>query len=133
MSAASPKIKGLTTIVWGTNNSLGAPAGAIVESISLTPKNGEPIADIENNDGASATLVLLKDGFTAKVGVVFDSAKAWPDWGDNVGLTLPTVGGNANAAPTTFCCICVDDVPALARKKEASLEISLVYRPGVAP
>ena len=129
MSAPATKIKGLTTIVWGTNNSLGSPAGAIVESISITPKNGEPIADIENNDGASATLVLLKDGFSAKVTTVYDSNKAWPDWGDNVGLNLPTPNSNAS---TMFFCICVDDVPALARKKEATMEISLVYRPGVA-
>lgn len=129
MSAPSPKIKGLTTIAWGTNNALGSPAGAIVESISITPKNGEPIADIENNDGASATLVLLKDGFSAKITTVYDSNKAWPDWGDNVGLTLPTPNSNGS---TTFFCICVDDVPALARKKEATMEMSLVYRPGVA-
>jgi hypothetical protein len=135
MAAPTPIIKGITTIVWGTgtgnNASLGAPSGAIVESISVTPKNAEPVADIENNDGASVVEVLLVDGFDAKATCVYDDAKAWPVEGANCVLKLNVGTGNANAGQTAYTCLVVSQAPAVARRKEAMIELNLRYRPGV--
>ena len=132
MAAPSPIQKGLA-ILWGTNNTVASPAGAIWESIQVTPKNSGPLAEIENNDGAGVNLVLLVDGFEAKCTAVYDNAKAWPAEGTNVGLQLPTNNGNANANATTFYCTLVSVQPSLARKKEATIELSLIYRPGITP
>lgn len=125
--------KGITTIVWGSGNSLTANsfASAIVESIAITPKNSDLVADIEDNNGYSALLVLLPDGFSAKVTCVYDAAIAWPVEGANTALALPVGTGNANAGYTSYTCLVVSQSPALARKKEAMIEISLVYRPNV--
>lgn len=131
MPVNSPIIKGLTTIRWGTSGALGAPVASIVEGISVTPKNGDPIADIENGDGASLALVVLEDGFSAKVVVVYDTAKVWPAVGDAVTLTLPKVGGLGGTQ--AFSCTLVSIPPELARKKEANLTMTLVYRPGIVP
>src|SRR5437879_6242115 len=91
-------LKGINTIVWGTDNLLGSPAGAIVESGAITPKNGEPI-EIENNPGFGAVAVILDDGFNAKIQCLYDKAKAWPTTATaNVVLTLADIANvNANA------------------------------------
>ncbi len=141
-------IKGTPSIVWGTANTLGntAPAGAIVESLRLTPKNGSPIADIEDNNGASANLVLLADGFAGKVSCLYDNAKSWPVEGANVALVIPYMGANANAIPfgagnaasyasnaVTYYCTLVSVEPNFTRKKEAMIDLNLAYRPNVSP
>jgi hypothetical protein len=131
MAAPTPIVKGITTIVWGTGNMLSNIAGAIVDSIQITPKNGGPLFEIENNDGATVSAGLLVDGFDAKVSVVYDSAKAWPVEGANSTLTMPVATGNANAAATAYKCLVVSQAPAPARKKEMMLEINLMYRPGM--
>jgi hypothetical protein len=124
-------LKGLGTIVWGTDNVLGAPSGAVVESCAITPKNGEPI-EIENNPGFTITEVVLDDGFNAKVQCLYDSAKAWPTTATgNVALTLVDIA-NANANAISYKCI-VGATPGLTygRKKELMIELSLHYRPAV--
>ena len=91
-------IKGTPSLKWGTSNGLGTPAGAIVQSLRLTPKNGSPI-DIEDNDGIAANLVLLRDGFNAKATVMYDAAKTWPVEGANVALNASINGASANSYP----------------------------------
>lgn len=129
MATPTPVTKGLTTIIWGTEGALAAPIGAIVEGISVTPKYGDPIGDIENGDGASLSLVMLDDGFSARVKVTYDTAKTWPAVGDAVTLNLPKVG--AVGGETAYVCWVTSMPPELARKQEAKLEIAVVHRPGI--
>lgn len=142
---ALKQIKGIGTIVWGTGGILSAPAGAILESLSLTPKNGEPI-EIEDNDGLAIVQVLLRDGFNAKANVMYDSAKTWPLEGANATLAINYTGAAANAIPfgegngASFAngvvsyVVLVAAAPALnyAKKKEGMMEFNLTYRPQVA-
>ncbi len=125
----SPIKKGITTIKWGSGSALGTPSTAIVESISVTPKNGKPI-EIEDNDGFAATLVLLQDGFDAEVTCLFDTALAWPTEGATVALTVPPLAGGGTLAPLNCT---ASGVPGynVARKKEATIKFHLTYRPNV--
>jgi len=145
MSTPSPIIKGISTIVWGSGNVLAAPAGAIVDSLSLTPKNGSPI-EIEDNNGLAAVEVILQDGFNAKVSCTYDDAKSWPVEGANVGLAVRYNGASANAIPfgagngasfangvvTYTCLVAAAPEVTYGRKKEATIKFNLSYRPGVA-
>ncbi len=144
---ALKNIKGIGTIVWGTGSILGnaIPAGALIESISITPKNGEPI-EIEDNDGISAIEVILRDGFNAKVNVMYDSGKSWPIEGANASIAIPFNGANANAIPfgegngatyangvvTYVCGIVAPPQLNYAKKKEGLMEYELRYRPNIA-
>ena len=139
-------IKGIGTIVWGAGSILAAPAGAIVDSLQLTPKNAEPI-EIEDSDGLCAFEVLLRDGFNGKASVLYDATKVWPVEGANVGLAVPyntnantaLFGeGSANAGTavtangvTTYTCLVASVSPAYKKKGEAMVDLSLTYRPGV--
>ena len=139
-------IKGTPAIVWGTKNGLGAPVGAIVESMRLTPKNGSPI-EIEDNNGIAANLVILRDGFNGKVSVLYDSSKTWPVEGANVALVATINGANATSYPfgegnaanatangvITYYCVMVSLEPAYQRKKEMMIDLNLAYRPNVTP
>lgn len=129
MPAPTPIIKGLSTISWGTSSLLGSPSGVIVEGGSITPKNASPVADIEDGNGASASLVLLKDGFSAKINVLYDSAKTWPAEGDTVALTLAKTG--AAGGTESFNCVLISYGHNPSRKKELVLEMNLEYRPGI--
>jgi hypothetical protein len=127
----SPTLKGITTIVWGTANMLGSPAGAIIESGTVTPKHGEPI-EIEDNNGFAVVQVILDDGFNAKVHCMYDSAKVWPQVGANVVLNVPnSAAANANAVSYT-CLVGASPEFTQNRKKEAMIQFALTYRPGVA-
>lgn len=138
-------IKGSPTITWGTSNTLGAPAGAIVESARITPKNGSPI-EIEDNNGIAANLVILRDGFNAKIACLYDGSKSWPVEGANVALTASVNGASANSYPfgegnaasingntITYFCSLVSIEPSYHRKKEEMIELNLAYRPNVSP
>ena len=127
MPANSAIIRGVTTIVWGTQSKLGGPTGAIVESIDITPKNANPIQEIENGDGAAVANVMLDDGFDAKISCVYDSAKSWPATNTTVTVTIPGMSGSPY---TTF----VTGTPqvTMGRKKEAMISFNLRYRPGIA-
>lgn len=130
MAVNSPNIRGTPAIVWGTQNRLNV-AGAIVESITITPKNGGPLTEIENGDGAGVSMVMLEDGFDATVRVVHDTNIAWPTLNANVVLSVPNAGGNG--ALTNFnTFVSGTPKPDLARKREAMYEIPLTYRPGIA-
>jgi hypothetical protein len=140
-------IKGIGTIVWGTSNVLNAPAGAIVESISLTPKNGEPV-EIDDNDGITAVEVILRDGFNGKISVMYDANKAWPIEGANASLAIPFNGANTNTIPfgessvngATYAngvvtyTVLIASVGGVnyAKKKEGVVEFNVTYRPNVA-
>ena len=139
-------IKGVPSIVWGSGGALGAPAGAIVESAKLTPKNGGPVADIEDNSGLSAALVFLRDGFNGDIRCLYDANKTWPVEGANVGFNLAINGANANSYPfgegaaasyangvVTYYCTMASITPEYARKKEEMIQLNLVYRPNVSP
>ena len=125
----TPIKKGVTTIQWGSGSVLGTPSGSIVESITLTPKNGKPI-EIDDNDGFAATLVVLQDGFDAEVTCLYDTSKVYPKDGDAVNLTVPTITGAATQ--TAYACTCTG-FPGwtVTRKKEAVIKFHLTYRPGV--
>jgi hypothetical protein len=138
-------IKGSPTVTWGASNTLGAPAGAIVESARFTPKNGSPI-EIEDNNGIAANLVLLRDGFNAKVACLYDGSKSWPVEGANVALTAAVNGASANSYPfgegsaascangvVTYYCALISIEPTYHRKKEEMIELNLAYRPNVSP
>lgn len=136
-------IKGVGTIVWGTGGILAAPAGAIVDSLQLTPKNAEPI-EIEDGDGITAFEVILRDGFNGKASVLYDATKTFPVEGANVGLAVPyNTGGNAALfgegngvtvanSVATYTCLVASVSPAYKKKGEAMVDISLTYRPNVA-
>lgn len=138
-------IKGIPTITWGSANTLGAPAGAIVESARLTPKHGSPI-EIEDNNGIAANLVILRDGFNARVSCLYDASKVWPVEGANVAFTMTMNGATANSIPfgegnaaavngntVTYYCSLQSIEPSYHRKKEEMIELNLVYRPNVNP
>lgn len=128
MPANSPILKGISTIVWGTTGKLGTPSGAIVQSISVTPKHSDTIGEIENGDGAGVALVLLDDGFSARVRCEYDTALTWPAIGDTVTLSLPKIGAAGGA--TEHSCYVTSISADLARKREATVEIGLIHRPG---
>ena len=132
MSEPSAVLKGITTLVWGTANALSSPAGAIIESFTITPKNGAPI-EIEGNNGFTVAEVILDDGFNCKVNCVFDKAKAWPAAYSNVSLSIQD-WANANGNTIAFACL-VTSMPEItyARKKEGMIQFNLSYRPGVSP
>jgi hypothetical protein len=138
-------IKGSPTIIWGTSNTLGAPTGAIVESARLTPKNGAPI-EIDDNNGITANLVILRDGFNARVSCLYDGSKSWPVEGANVAFTAAINGAAANSYPfgegsaasysngaVTYYCSVVSIEPHYQRKKEEMIELNLAYRPNISP
>jgi hypothetical protein len=138
-------IKGVPSIVWGSSNTLGGPAGAIVESARLAPKHGSPI-EIEDSNGIAANLVILRDGFNAKVTCLYDGSKTWPVEGANVAFNVAINGANANSYPfgegnaasyangiVTYYCSLQSIEPSYQRKKEEMIELNLVYRPNVSP
>lgn len=141
---SSPTIKGLTTIVWGTNPGPNSPAGAIVETLRLTPKNGSPI-EIEDNNGFAAAAVMLDDGFDAALTCLYDANKAWPGASNNVTLQVPqwssyngtnfaggNMGGNVTNWASYNCFVGAAPEVDLSRKREATIAYKIVYRPGIA-
>ena len=130
MPTPTASLKGIATIIWGTDGRLNGVSGAIVESLQITPKNSAPI-EIEDNAGFTAVEVVLADGFNAKASCVFDTAKTWPLEGANTVLTLPNMAGGASNV--AYTCL-VGSLPelALGRKKEGMITFNLTYRPGCA-
>lgn len=129
MAAPTPIIKGISSIVWGTEGQLGSPAGAIVESVAITPKNPSGVATIENGDGAMVSDVLLDDGFDAKVTCVYDKSKTWPTTGTAITLTIPNPQGAGGMTAFPNCYVTgMPDINS-ARKKEATITLMLRYRP----
>lgn len=132
---ASPNIKasGNIAIVWGTANAANGgagimPTGMILETLTISPKNAEPI-EIEGNDGFAAVQVLVADGFNAKATGVLDTNKAMPTAGQNVVLVVPKTDGNAGT--TNVNCTFWSWATTKARKKEQLVELNFTYRPEI--
>jgi len=144
-------VKGVGTLVWGAGGILSAPAGAIIDSLQLTPKNGAPI-EIEGNEGRAAFEVLIVDGFNGKVSLLYDDTKNWPVEGANATLAIPFKGSSANTIPfgvsdatlnpngaayangvVTYT-VLIGGGPTLGynKKKEATISYDVTYRPDVA-
>ena len=129
MAVNAVSLKGVTTLVWGTLGVLGSPAGCIVESIRVTPRNASFIGEVENGDGAVVMAALLVDGFSAQVEVAYDTAKTWPAEGDPVVLTIGKTGA-AGGTVAANCCL-VSYGQSYMRKKEMMISINLESRPGI--
>jgi len=127
----TPHIEGVSTITWGTAGQLGAPAGAIVDGIAITPRNAGPIGEIEDGNGGSVTNILLDDGFDAKVTCVHDTSKTWPVLGAAVTLTIPPYNGGSGALTPYVCFVSGNFDITTARKKEATISFPVRYRPGI--
>ncbi len=117
--------------MWGPSNTVRTPSGMIVESLALTPKNGEAIGEIENDDGASVTLIYLQDGFRARIRGVYDSNLVYPVETANVTLRLPVMQANAVPVLKDYTCTLEAITPDWARKRETMIEMGVVYRPGI--
>lgn len=117
-------------VVWGTKNSVlgNTLAGAICETLTLTPKNASPI-DIEDGDGFAAIQVGLDDGFDAKSSHVYDSNKAMPVQGDTVVLVGPKNDGNAGTK--NYNCTFWSWGATRSRKKEKMVDFTYTYRPNI--
>jgi hypothetical protein len=130
----SPIIKSVPSIVWGTYNAMTAPAGAVIISGKVTPKNRAPI-EIEDGNGFAISEIVLRDGFDASFDLLFDSTLSWPNAGSNCVVLLPCAGYNTSANTNTAAFTCLiggDPAIDLARKREATITYNLTYRPGVA-
>lgn len=128
MSSPTIKASGNIAIVWGTDNSSNLTAGLIVETLTITPKNGDPI-DIEGNAGFAAIQVGLRDGFNAKATAVFDANKAYPTEGANIVLVGPQQNGAAGT--NNYNCTFWSWGATRARKKEKLIELNFTHRPDI--
>lgn len=133
MSAATIKASANISIVWGTANAAAganancAPSGMILETLSITPKNGDPI-DIEGGEGFTAIQVGLKDGFNARATAVYDANKIMPGEGNTVTIVVPKSDG-ANTGTTNVNCTFWSYSFSRSRKKESMVELVLTNRP----
>jgi hypothetical protein len=124
MSAPNIKASGNIAIVWGTKN--GSNLGLIVETLTVTPKNGKPV-DIEDGDGFTVVQAMLDDGFDATASCVYDSNKALPNVGAAVTVVVPKVDGNVGQRNlnVTYWSHSVS----AAKKKERMVDLAFTYRP----
>lgn len=135
--AGSPTIKPSANIaiVWGTiNAAAGAnanlmPSGLILETLSITPKNGEPI-DIEGGAGFAAIQVGIKDGFNARATAVYDGNKALPNEGDNIICVVPKQDG-ANVGTKNVNCTFWSWAFTKRRKTEKKIDLYFTHRPDI--
>jgi hypothetical protein len=135
---ANPTIKASANIaiLWGTKSALSNGAntptttllGAILETLTVTPKNSDPI-DIEDGDGLAAIQVMVTDGFNAKATAVYDSNKSMPTPGANVTIVAPKADGNngTTSLNATFWSWGFTR----ARKKEKLIEFTITNRPNI--
>lgn len=130
--ANNPTIKasGNIAIVWGTTNAANGGNnsifGMLIETLTITPKNGDPI-DIENGDGFAAIQVGLKDGFNAKATGVYDTTKIMPAEGQNITFVGPKQDGNSGTA--NYNCTFWSWGLSKSRKKETMVDVNFTYRP----
>lgn len=133
MGAVTIKAADNIAIVWGTENSanLGANTvgGTLIETLSVTPKNGEPI-DIEGGAGFAKIQVLVDDGFNARMTAVYDSTKVLPAKGANVVLVGPKADG-ANNGTQNYNCTFWTWGFTKSRKKEKMIELFITHRPDI--
>lgn len=127
---ASPNI----SIVWGSTNAAlhsnanFLPRGTLIETLTITPKNGEPV-DIEDGEGFAAIQVGCKDGWNAKATAVYDANKVMPNEGDNITVVAPlqnNTAGTTNVNATFWSWGFTR-----SRKKEAMIELNFTHRPNI--
>jgi hypothetical protein len=117
-------------LVWGTPNAANLgnnAAGILIDSLTATPKNGEPI-DIEGGAGFTKAQVYLDDGFNAKATCVFDSNIVYPVKGQAVTLVGPILDGS-NKGTKNYNCRFWSAGWTRARKKEKMIELNFTHRP----
>lgn len=134
MSSPTIKASANIAIVWGTDNAANGganvlPSGMIAETLTVTPKNSEPI-EIEGNAGFAAIQVGLEDGFNAKMTGVYDSNKAMPAEGQNIVLVVPKTDGANNGTQNVNCTFWSWGFTK-ARKKEQLVELNFTHRPDI--
>lgn len=134
MSSPTIKASANIAIVWGTDNAANSganilPTGMILETLTITPKNSDPI-DIEGNAGFTAIQVGLKDGFNAKASGVWDGNKGLPAEGNNIVLVIPKSDG-ANVGTQNVNCTFWSWGFTRARKKEQLVELNFTHRPDI--
>jgi hypothetical protein len=134
---ATPTIKPSAniSILWGTKNAANgpnanaAPSGMLLETLSFTPKHGEPV-DIEDGDGIAAIQVHPGyDGGAFRATGVYDQNKAMPVEGDNITVVMPKRDGNINT--TNVNCSFWSWSFTRTRKKEATVELIFTHRPSI--
>jgi hypothetical protein len=128
MSTPTIKSSANIAILWGTENATNNTAGFKLETLTITPKNSDPV-DIEDGDGFTAVQVGLKDGFNAKGTGLYDSNRALPAEGANVQLVIPKSDGNAGTQ--VINCTFWSFGFTRSRKKEAIIELNLTHRPNL--
>lgn len=131
MANPTIKVQGNIAIVWGTKNAINAPnglAGLVLDSLQLTPKNGEPV-DIEDGDGLTIIQALAADGFNGKATAVYDANKALPAAGDNIQVLAPK--GDGNAGTTVLNATFWSWSFSRSKKNPATVELSFTQRPGM--
>lgn len=133
----TPTIKASANIaiVWGSSNAAAGananvlPSGMLLETLSITPKNADPI-DIEGGAGFTAIQVGIRDGFNAKASGVYDSNKILPAEGANIVLVVPKTDG-ANAGTENVNCTFWSWAFTKSRKKEKIIELNFTHRPDI--
>jgi hypothetical protein len=128
MSTPTIKPSGNIAILWGTDNAMNTPSGALIDTLQLTPKNGAPI-EIEGNQGFTAIQVGLRDGFDARATCVYDANKAYPKEGDTVILVGPKQDGNSGT--TNYNCTFWAWQFGRAKKGQATIELMFTHRPDI--
>lgn len=122
-------------IVWGTGNAAAgananvAPSGMILETLTITPKNADPV-DIEGGAGFTAIQVGIKDGFGARASAVYDSNKIMPAEGDTITMVVPKSDG-ANAGTQNVNCTFWSWGFVKSRKKEQMIDLNFTHRPDI--
>jgi hypothetical protein len=132
---STPTIKASSNIAiaWGSANAVSGananvmPSGMLLETLQITPKNGDP-TDIEDGNGFTAIQVGITDGFNAKATGVYDANKIMPAEGANITLVVPKSDGT-NAGTTNVNCTFWSWGFARGRKSEKKVELSFTYRP----
>jgi len=134
----SPTIKAISNlaILWGATNAASGPnsntlpSGALIETIEITPKNGDPI-EINDGDGFVAVQVFLDDGFDARISCVADSNKGLPKPGDAVVIVAPKLDGNAGT--TNYNCTFWSATISRERGRDARVTMRVSRRPNINP
>lgn len=135
MGTPSIKPSANIAIVWGTGNAAAGnnanvmPSGCIIETLTVTPKNGDPI-DIEGGAGFAAIQVGIKDGFNAKATAVYDSNKIMPAEGETITVVVPKSDG-ANAGTQNVNCTFWSWGFTKGRKTEQKIELTFTHRPDI--
>lgn len=127
--AVTTKTSDNIAIVWGSSNAVNTGLkGTLIDSMSLTPKNGAPV-DIETGEGLSAIQVLIGDGFDGRAKATYDSNIAALSAGANIVVVAPKTDGNAGTANlnATFWSWSYTR----SKKNPAEIEIVFTNRPGM--